>query len=125
VVVLQGVVADVVGPLVVGLIVLGAIALFGAVLYTEHRKEMKLIETGQYPEGGESDRWVLAAGLVLLALGLADLLRAAWVGESPGNGLTLALLGVAALVYVAFRHREERRAASGREDGPVNPDEED
>ena len=99
------------GLVVVGLAFLTGLAFFAAILYTEHRKEMKLIETGQYAEPRESGAWVLAAGLLLLAFGLADLLRAAWTDTVPDDGLTLTLLGVAALVYFAYRRREARRAA--------------
>ena len=108
------------GLVVVGLAFLTGLAFFAAILYTEHRKEMKLIETGQYAEPRESGAWVLAAGLLLLALGLADLLRAVWTGTVPDDGLTLTLLGVAALVYFAYRRREARRAAerdAGTTDG--------
>jgi hypothetical protein len=105
----------VVGLAVVGIVFLTALAFFGAILYTEHRKEMKLIETGQYAAERESGTWLLAAGLLLLALGLADLLRSVWAGAVPEDGLTLTLLGVAALVYFAYRRREDRRAATTRE----------
>mgnify|MGYP006934456619 FL=1 len=70
---------------------------------------MKLIETGQYAEPREPGAWVLAAGLLLLAFGLADLLRAAWTDTVPDDGLTLTLLGVAALVYFAYRRRYATR----------------
>ena len=96
---------------VVALAFLTGLAFFAAILYTEHRKEMKLIETGQYAEPRESGAWVLAAGLLLLALGLADLLRAVWTGTGPDDGLTLTLLGAAALVYFTYRRREARHAA--------------
>ena len=112
---------SVLGLAVVGVVFLTVLAFFGAIIYTEHRKEMKLIETGQYHEPRESRAWVLAAGLLLLALGLADLLRAVWVGAVPGDGLTLALLGVAALVYFAYRQREDRRTAATR-DGETRSD---
>jgi hypothetical protein len=119
---------DVFGLTVVVLAFLTGFAFFVAILYAEHRKEMKLIESGQYPVADrEAGTWVLAAGLLLLALGLADLLRAVWLGTVPDDGLTLTLLGVAALFYFAFRRREIRRAASrtepadarrGRRDAP-------
>jgi hypothetical protein len=109
---------------VVGLAFLTALVFFGAILYTEHRKEMTLIESGQYADVREAPgTWVLAAGLLLLALGLADLLRAAWLGVVPEDGFTLALLGLAALVYFAFRRRETRRAADpGTETGTDDAD---
>jgi predicted transporter len=103
-------VSDVLGLAVIGLVALVGLAFFAAILYTEHRKEMKLVETGEYAEAQESGTWMLAAGLLLLALGLADLLRAVWTGTVPEDGLTLTLLGIAALVYVAFRRREARQA---------------
>jgi len=99
------------GLAVVGLVFLTGLAFFVVIIYTEHRKEMRLIETGQYAEPRETGTWVLAAGLLLLALGLADLLRAVWTGTVPGEGLTLTFLGVAALVYFAYQRREERRRA--------------
>jgi len=112
---------DVVGLAVVALVFLVGLAFFAAILYTEHRKEMKLIETGQYPESRESGTWVLAAGLLLLALGLADLLRAVWTGTVPEEGLTLTFLGVAALVYFAFRRRMAGEAGDGT-DEPADTD---
>ncbi|AZH26088.1 hypothetical protein [Haloplanus aerogenes] len=111
------------GLVVIGLVFLTGLAFFAAILYTEHRKEMKLIETGQYAEQQESGTWMLAAGLLLLALGLADLLRAAWAGAVPEEGLTLTLLGVAALVYFAFHRREARRAADRDANTDTSPNE--
>ncbi|MFB6107965.1 MAG: hypothetical protein ABEJ82_03870 [Haloplanus sp.] len=98
------------GLALVGLVFLVGLAFFGAILYTEHRKEMRLIETGQYRAGEGAGTWVLAVGLLLVALGLADLLRAAWLGVVPDDGLTLTFLGLAALAYFAFRRREARQA---------------
>jgi MYXO-CTERM domain-containing protein len=94
-----------------GLLLLAVLALVGVVAYTEHRKEMALIESGQYAAAtAEPAPWILAAGLVLLAVGLADVVRAAWTGTVPQEGLTLAALGLAALAYYWFRRRGTRDA---------------
>ncbi|WP_251343246.1 hypothetical protein [Haloplanus halophilus] len=114
---------DVVGLAVIGSVLLIGLAFFGAILYAEHRKEMKLIESGQYPATRQdAGTWVLAAGLLLLALGLADLLRAVWLGAVPEDGLTLTLLGVAALAYFAFRRREARRSTDSGTGTPADRD---
>jgi MYXO-CTERM domain-containing protein len=94
-----------------GLLFVAVLALVGVFAYTEHRKEMALIESGQYAaENVQPAPWVLAAGLLLLAVGLADIVRAAWAGTVPGDGLTSAALGLAALTYYWFRRRQTRNA---------------
>jgi len=100
-----------------GLLLVAVLALVGVFAYTEHRKEMALIESGQYAaERVQPAPWVLAVGLLFLAIGLADIVRAAWLGAVPDEGLTLAALGLAALAYYWFRRRGTRDVGSGADD---------
>jgi MYXO-CTERM domain-containing protein len=100
-----------------GLLLVAVLALVGIFAYTEHRKEMALIESGQYAaENVQPAPWVLAVGLLLLAVGLADVVRAAWAGTVPGDGLTSAALGLAALAYYWFRRRGTRDADAEGDD---------
>ena len=108
---------ETVDALVFGVLILAFVAVVGGIVYLEHRKEMALIEAGAYPERG-ADNWILGAGLVLVALGLADVVNALWQSAVPGEGLAMALLGVAALVYYYIKHRgasDENGASSGPE----------
>jgi hypothetical protein len=92
-----------------GLAVLG---FGGLLLYLEHRTEMALIETGQYAEARSDSRaWVLGGGLVLLALGLANVVTTLLAGGTPEEGVAAAFLGLAALAYYLYRRREERTDA--------------
>ena len=102
--------------LVFGVVILAFVAVVGGIVYLEHRKEMALIEAGAYDDR-ESDNWILGAGLVLLALGVADVANALWQNAVPGDGLAMALLGAAALVYYYLKHRG---AANGSASGPEN-----
>ena len=91
------------------------IAFVAGAVYLEHRKEMALIEAGAYDDVKESDNWILGAGLVLLAIGLANVVNAALQGSIPGDGLALTLLGVAALVYYYIKHRGATGATTDAE----------
>jgi hypothetical protein len=92
-------------------IALAVLGFGGLLLYLEHRKEMALIETGQYDEYRRDSRaWVLGGGLVLLALGLADVVTALLAGSTPQEGVAAAFLGLAGLAYYFYRRREERAA---------------
>lgn len=87
-------------------VVLAGTAFAGALLYLDHRKTMALIESGQYEaERRERNTWILAAGLLLVAVGLGQAVEAVAAGTPP-EGLTLALVGGAALVYYVVRRRE-------------------
>ncbi|AXG07478.1 hypothetical protein DU500_14170 [Haloplanus rubicundus] len=101
-----------------GLLFVAVLALVSIFAYTEHRKEMALIESGQYAaENVQPAPWVLAVGLLLLAVVLADVVRAAWAGTVPGDGLTSAALGLAALAYYWFRRRGTRDSGADGETG--------
>jgi MYXO-CTERM domain-containing protein len=102
-----------------GLLFVAVPALVGIFTYTEHRKEMALIESGQYAaENVQPAPWVLAVGLLLLlAVGLADVVRAVWAGTVPGDGFTSAALGLAALGYYWFRRRGTREVDTDAETG--------
>ena len=101
--------------LVFGLMILAFVAVVGGIVYFEHRKEMALIEAGAYDDAKGSDNWILGAGLVLVALGVADVVNAVWQNAVPGDGLAMALLGAAALVYYYLKHRA---ASNGATTGP-------
>jgi MYXO-CTERM domain-containing protein len=97
----------------VGLLFVAVLALVGIFAYTEHHKQMALIESGQYAaETVQPAPWVLAVGFILLAVGLADVVHTAWAGTVPGDGLTSAALGLAALAYYWFRRRGTRDSGS-------------
>ncbi|WP_423750742.1 hypothetical protein [Salinirarus marinus] len=106
---------------VVAFVILAALALVGALAYAEHRKEMPLIEAGAYEEARGDRTWLLAAGLLLLAVGIADLLRSALLGVVPESGITLSMLGLASLVYYYLRLRETRRKRASELEASESP----
>ena len=106
-----------VDTLMFGVLILAFVAVVGGIVYLEHRKEMALIEAGAYPERG-ADNWILGAGLVLVALGVANVVNVLWQNGVPGEGLAMALLGVAALVYYYIK----RRGASNADGASADPE---
>ncbi|WP_239524275.1 hypothetical protein [Halogeometricum borinquense] len=92
------------------------LAFLGAVVYIvrlEHRKEMALIEAGQYEQlRADSRAWILGGGLVLVALGLADVTTTLLAGGVPQEGVAAAFVGFAALAYYFYKRREDRSADS-------------
>ncbi|MGM0592573.1 MAG: hypothetical protein ACQETI_13290 [Halobacteriota archaeon] len=98
-------------PGLMALVVLAGFGIFVSILYTEHRKEVALIEAGVYGEPEDDLRaWILALGLLLVAVGLADIVTAALSGAVPDNGVPLAFVGVAALAYYYFTCRESSKS---------------
>lgn len=96
------------------LIVLVTIGFFGVLVYLDHRKTMALIETGQYTEATRDESaWILAAGLLLVAVGVGQAVEAVAAG-TPIEGLTVAFVGVAALAYYALRRRERSSGDADR-----------
>lgn len=88
------------------LVVLAIVGFFGVLVYLDHRQTMALVEAGQYAEAKRDDSaWILAAGLLLVAIGVGQAVEAVAAG-APIEGLTVALVGVAALAYYALRRRE-------------------
>jgi hypothetical protein len=96
-------------------LVVVAITVFaGALLVLDHRQTMALIASRQYADARRDGRaWVLAAGLLLVALGVGQAVEAVAVGAPP-EGLTVALVGCAALVYYAVRRHERPSDAANR-----------
>ncbi|ELZ94139.1 hypothetical protein C440_10978 [Haloferax mucosum ATCC BAA-1512] len=95
-------------------VILGiAIIGFGtAILYLEYRKEMALIESGQYADVNNDPRaWILGGGLLLLALGLGNVVSSVLSGGTVGEGITAAFVGLAALVY--YFYKRQAVAAAG------------
>jgi isoprenylcysteine carboxyl methyltransferase (ICMT) family protein YpbQ len=89
-----------------------------AVVYLEHRKEMALIEAGAYEQVREDGRaWILAGGLLLLAVGIGTVLESLFTGAAVGDGITVALVGVAALVYYWLKRGEPEAAAGAGDTG--------
>ncbi|MGB9955868.1 hypothetical protein ACOZ4B_05715 [Haloferax prahovense] len=81
-------------------------AFAGAVVYLEHRKEMALIERGQYDEASRDSRaWILGGGLLVLALGLGSVVSALLSGGAVGDGVTAVFVGLAALAYYFYKRR--------------------
>ena len=98
------------------LVVVLTLGLVGALAYLDHRKTMALVESGQYVEAeAEADAgaptWVLAVGLVLLAIGLGGVAEALVAGASV-EGLTTAFVGLAALAYYALKRRANGAAVA-------------
>ena len=93
-------------------------AFVAVVIYLEHRKEMALIEAGQYPVDADSRAWVLAGGLLALAVGVGQVVVSLANEGTVGPGVTLALVGVAGLVYYYLKRRQDgREADESRENG--------
>jgi len=87
-----------------------------AVVYLEHRKEMALIEAGAYEQVREDGRaWILGGGLLLLAVGIGTVLESLLTGGAVGDGVTVALVGVAALVYYWLKRREPAASSEAGE----------
>ena len=96
------------------------VALAGGVVYLTHRQEVLRIETGNVGRGRSDRRWVLAVGLVLVAVGVGQSVEALLVGNLASLDLTLAAVGLAALAYYYLVGREER-AAGETADGDDRP----
>ncbi|MDY7082937.1 MAG: hypothetical protein SXQ77_11180 [Halobacteria archaeon] len=79
---------------------------FWKVARIEHEKEMKLIEEGEYPKK-EDTKWVLAIGLILVAIGVGRVVEAILNNTTDFDGITVALLGVAALIYHFLSRRSK------------------
>jgi hypothetical protein len=101
-------------------LVFGAVAaglgLLAAATYAEHRREMALIETGQYDadrQRNDSRAWVLGAGLLLVGIGVGQLVDGLAVGATGLPGAIPASVGLAALAYYFVRRREDRRDRVG------------
>lgn len=91
---------------------LAGFGLLTVALYVDHRKEMALIESGAYAEvRADARAWILGGGLLLLAVGLADIVRTLVQGGVPSEGFFAAFVGGAALVYYYLKRRENRRSA--------------
>lgn len=87
-------------------VALGILMILG-IVYMEHRKEMKLIEAGAYEQVKEDSRaWILAVGLLLVAVGVGNMLEDAIAGVPVVDGITAALVGIAALVYYGIKRRQ-------------------
>ncbi|SFR60511.1 hypothetical protein [Halogeometricum limi] len=88
------------------------LAMLGLVVYItrlEHAKEMALIEAGEYQQLRNDRRaWVLGGGLVLVALGLADVTTTFLAGGVPQEGVAATFVGLAALAYYFYKRREDR-----------------
>jgi Asp/Glu/hydantoin racemase len=92
-------------------VALGIVMILG-IVYMEHRKEMKLIEAGAYEAVKEDSRaWILAVGLLLLAVGVGNMLEDAIAGVPVVDGITAALIGIAALVYYGIKRRQSAATA--------------
>lgn len=89
------------------LVVVGlGLGLVLAIAYMDHRKEMRLIEEGAYAEAAEDSRaWILALGLLLVAIGLGNAVEA-FLGGTEIDGITAFLVGLAALAYYAIKRRQ-------------------
>ncbi|AQL44512.1 hypothetical protein BV210_08110 [Halorientalis sp. IM1011] len=89
------------------------LALVLGIAYMEHRKEMRLIEEGAYAEVAEDGRaWILALGLLLVALGLGNVVES-YLGGTGIEGITAFLVGVAALTYYAIKRRQGQAGGPG------------
>lgn len=100
---------DVVGLGIIAFL-LAMVAFGAAALYFAHRQTVLRIETGAHDGERADRRWILAVGLVLLAVGVANSVEAAVVGDLAGLELTVAAVGAAALAYYFVVDREDRAA---------------
>jgi hypothetical protein len=92
-----------------------ALVTFGAwVVHLDHRRTVALIEAGEY-RAADSRAWVLGGGLLALAVGVEQTVQSYTATGAVGDGPTLALVGVAALVYWTIRRRESKRVADDRD----------
>ena len=92
------------------------LALVLGIAYMDHRKEMRLIEEGAYAEAAEDSRaWILAVGLLLVAVGLGNAIES-YLGGAGIEGITAFLVGLAALAYYAIKRRQGG-ASEDRESG--------
>ena len=92
-----------------------ALVAFGAlVVFLDHRRTMALIEAGEY-RSADGRAWVLGGGLLALAVGLGQTVEVYVASGAVGDGPTLALVGVAALVYWAIRRRESTAVSDDRD----------
>jgi hypothetical protein len=98
------------------LVVVGlGLGLVLAIAYMDHRKEMRLIEEGAYAEAAEDSRaWILALGLLLVAIGLGNAIEG-YLGGTEVEGITAFLVGLAALAYYAIKRRQGGSGATDRE----------
>lgn len=92
-----------------------ALVAFGAwVVYLDHRRTVALIEAGEY-RAADSRAWVLGGGLLALAIGVGQTVESYAATGTIGDGPTLALVGVAALVYWTIRRRQSVGVADDRD----------
>ncbi|WP_193363637.1 hypothetical protein [Halogeometricum pallidum] len=88
---------------------LGALGLVFYLSRLEHEKEMALIEAGEYQQlRNDSRAWILGGGLLVGALGLADVTTTLLAGGVPQEGVAAAFVGLAALAYYFYKRREDR-----------------
>jgi hypothetical protein len=91
------------------LFLLGALALVVYLARLEHEKEMALIEAGHYDQlRTDSRAWILGGGLLVVALGLADVTTTLLAGGVPQEGVAASFVGLAALGYYFYKRREDR-----------------
>ena len=106
---IQSVVGDVAFFVPFAVFALGALGLAFYLVRLEHEKEMALIEAGEYRQLRTDGRaWILGGGLLLAALGLADVTTTLLAGGVPQNGVAAAFVGAAALAYYFYKRREDR-----------------
>lgn len=102
-------IGSVVGLAEIAFILFLVVIVFGflfAAAYLDHRREMALIEAGAYEQVSDSRAWILAGGLLLTAVGIGSLIQSLLTSGLIGDGLTVALVGLAALLYYWIRHRQ-------------------
>ncbi|WP_424016956.1 hypothetical protein ACOZ4N_13855 [Halorientalis pallida] len=92
------------------------LALVLAIAYMDHRKEMRLIEEGAYAEAAEDSRaWILAVGLLLVAVGLGTGIES-YLASGGVDGITAVFVGLAALAYYVIKRRQGGTAANQSDD---------
>jgi hypothetical protein len=102
--------ADTALVVALAVVALGLLAFGAWVVYLEHRTRVALVEAGEY-RAADGRAWVLGGGLLALAVGVGQAVEAWAATGVVGDGPTLALVGVAALVYYLVRRREDRTVA--------------
>jgi hypothetical protein len=113
---IQSIVSDAAFFVPFAVFALGALGLAFYLTRLEHEKEMALIEAGEYQQLRNDGRaWILGGGLLLAALGLADVTTTLLAGGVPQEGVAALFVGLAALAYYFYKRREDRA------DAPANP----
>lgn len=86
--------------------------------YFDYRKRSQLIEAGLY-EPRDDRAWILAGGLLLTAVGVGTFVESVLAQGAAGDGITIGLVGLAAVVYYYLKGRQDREHERPANSGPT------